>query len=70
MDRTQYPLAVSLKYIQDHFLKSILLGDRECILRIKQLSQVDTGNQVLGDLGQRIDLNTHRVYSRKREQIY
>ena len=38
----------------------------------QKLSQVGTGDQVLGDCGQRTELNAERVYSRKREreQIY
>ena len=31
--------------------------------------RVGTGNQVLGDHGQRIKLNTQRVYSRKRADL-
>ena len=42
-------------------------GNGELLINV---SQVGKGDQVLGDCGQRIEPNTQRVYSRKRESRF
>ena len=66
--RTQHELPEHLRVVHANGL--LLRGHPED--EVMETSQVGTGDQVLGDCGQRTELNAERVYSRKREreQIY